>query len=204
MLYEGLITDLKRENGTNYDSFNTLKSECLDFFVNAFTAVDPPVKALYKQQHKITIDDTLEHSLFDSVQDLVIKANTLIAPKIIQVYFNGLFTTLSGASSTFTVKFGNTIIFNGNVSYLNNRTDYFIEGLYTFTVREIGINGKIILQGRDIILTSATQYTVALKESTLTQEVTIDTTVDNLLDILFKWNNAGCKLISSNGYILTF
>ena len=32
----------------------------------------------------------------------------------------------------------------------------------------------------------------------------VDTRVDNLLDILFKWNSSGCKLISSNGYVLTF
>ena len=69
------------------------------------------------------------------------------------------------------------------------------------TIRSIGANGKAILQGRDIAQSSDTQYTVSVLPRKTLEPVTIDTTVDNLFDMNFKWNTSGGSLIVSNAII---
>ena len=56
-------------------------------------------------------------------------------------------------------------------------------------------------EGIDIAQSSDTQYTVSMLPRQTLEPVTIDTTVDNLFDMNFKWNTSGGSLIVSNSII---
>ena len=94
--------------------------------------------------------------------------------------------------------FGSTLLESSEATYLNNRTNYYIENEIILTVRSIGTTGSIIYQGRDLVQTSDTQFTASLFPRKTLVPITINTTVDNLFDLRFKWGSTGNSIIVSN------
>lgn len=157
---------------------------------------------IYTSYAKVTIDDTLEHSLFSPTykgRGLLIPKNTLREGDSYRIKFNGLFSTATGATSTHKVYFGNLLI-TMNAGYALNRVNYYIEQELLITVRSVGINGTLIFQGRTMTQDDS-QYHTSVAPIMSTLPIALNTTIDNQIEQLFKWNTAGQSLIVSNATI---
>jgi len=201
--FECHISDIVDKNGDAYADYNDLISHVGDFFADALVRGGCP-RTIYKATEKTEIADVDEHSLFNSSYSgvgRIIPSNSLRVGSVIYVKMNGLFTTLTGGSSTNKILLGDTQLETSSVTYLNNRTNYYIENEIIATVRSVGVNGSIIYQGRDLVQSSDTQYTLAMLPRKTLVPITIDTTVDNLFDMTFKWNTLGGSLVVSNAII---
>ena len=198
--FEVPLSDIKKKDGTAYSDYNDLIAHVGDFFADALVREGCP-RTIYKSAAKLEIAGLNKTSLFSPTYSGVgrlIPANSLRVGSIISVKSNGLFTTLSGATSINEMKLGNTLLESSTVTYLNNRTNYYIESEILLTVRSVGTNGSIIYQGRDLVQSSETQFTSSLFPRKTLVPITIDTTIDNLFDLTFKWGTAGCSLVVSN------
>ena len=87
---------------------------------------------------------------------------------------------------------------SSTITYLNNRTDYYIENEIILTVRSIGPTGSLIYQGRGLVQSSDTQFTASMFPRKTLVPITIDTTIDNLFDLRFKWDSTGNSIIVGN------
>lgn len=157
---------------------------------------------IYTSYAKVTINDTLEHSLFSPTykgRGLLIPKNTLREGDVYHVKFNGLFSTATAAASTHKIYFGNLLI-TMNATYALNRVNYYIEQELLITVRSVGINGTLIFQGRTMVQNSS-QYDVSVSPITSNLPIALNTTIDNQIEQIFKWNTAGQELIVSNATI---
>lgn len=198
--YEVPFSEIVDGNGNAYSDYNDLIAHVGDFFADALVR-EGATRTIYKSTAKQEITSLNETSLFSPSYAGVgrlIPANSLRVGSVILVKSNGLFTTLSGATSTNKMLLGNTVLETSSATYLNNRTNYYIENEMILTVRSAGVNGSIIYQGRDLVQTSESQYTVSLAPRKTLVPITIDTTVDNLFDLRFQWSTAGNSIIVSN------
>lgn len=198
--YEVPFSEIVDGNGNAYSDYNDLIAHVGDFFADALVREGCP-RTIYKSAAKLEIAGLNKTSLFSPTYSGVgrlIPANSLRVGSIISVKSNGLFSTLSSATSINEMKLGNTLLESSTVTYLNNRTNYYIESEILLTVRSVGTNGSIIYQGRDLVQTSETQFTSSLFPRKTLVPITIDTTIDNLFDLTFKWGTTGCTLVVSN------
>lgn len=198
--YDVPLSEIVDKTNTPYASYAALVNATADFFADALVRVGCP-RTIYKAAAKLEITDTNTTSLFSPTYSGIgrlIPANSLRVGSVIYVKANGLFTTLSGATSSNEMKLGNTVLESSTVTYLNNRTNYYIENEIILTVRSVGANGSIIYQGRDFVQSSDTQFTASLFPRKTLVPITIDTTVDNLFDLTFQWGSLGNYLIVSN------
>lgn len=202
VIYSGPIAGLTDNIGTSYTNYDGLMAACADFF--DYAPGIGAVKNLLIAKAKVTINDTNAHSIFSTSyagRGLNIKGNSLRSGDMVAVEMNGLFTSLAGATSDFRILFGNTELFSQNITYLNNRTNYVISQRVLITFREIGTSGVVILQGFTSIQTSETQFTSAFVPVKLIAPVSVNTTIDNLFDMTFRFNNSGNELIVSNAIV---
>lgn len=157
---------------------------------------------IYTSNDKVTVDGLTEKSLFSpsyTGRGLLIPKLTLRVGDVYLIKMNGLFTTATGAQSILKVYFGNLIV-SQNTTYSLNRTNYYIEQELILTVRAVGTNGSLIYQGRTIIQND-NQYNVSVGPITTTAHVTIDTTIDNVINETFQWTAPNNSIIVSNAYI---
>jgi hypothetical protein len=160
-------------------------------------------KVIYKALAPVVVNGTTESTLFSPTYKGIgrlIPANTLKVGDVIVFKNNGFFTTATGGTSAFRVKFGNLTLFTQNVTYANNRTNYYIELELITTIRSIGSTGVLISQGRAMIQSSIS-YGVEVNPLVTLVPITIDTTIDNLLDLTFQWGSAGQSITVSNTII---
>ena len=160
-------------------------------------------KVIYKALAPVVVTSTAESTLFSPTYKGIgrlIPANTLKVGDVIVFKNNGFFTTTTGGTSIFKVKFGNLTLFTQNVTYANNRTNYYIELELITTIRAIGATGTLIAQGRAVIQNTST-YGVEIGPLVTFTPITIDTTIDNLLDLTFQWGSVGQSITVSNAFI---
>jgi len=160
-------------------------------------------KVIYKALAPVVLTSTTESTLFSPTykgKGRLLLANTLKVGDVLILKNNGFFTTAINGISAFRVKFGNTTLFTQNVTYSNNRTNYYIELELIVTVRAIGSSGVIIAQGRAMIQNNSS-YGVEVNPLVTLTPITINTTIDNLLDLTFQWGNTGQSITVSNAYI---
>ena len=160
-------------------------------------------KVIYKALAPVVVTSTTESTLFSPTYKGVgrlIPANTLKVGDVIIFKNNGFFTTTTGATSSFRVKFGGTTLFTQNVTYANNRTNYYIELELITTIRAIGTTGVIIAQGSAMIQNNSS-YGIEVNPLVTLVPITINTTVDNLLDLTFQWGTTGQSITVSNAIL---
>jgi hypothetical protein len=194
------LSDIVDINNTQYLSYQDLVNHVGDFFADALVREGCP-RTVYKSAAKLEITNLNETSLFSDTYAGVgrlIPANSLRVGSVILIKANGLFTTASGATSSNKMMFGNTLLESSEVTYLNNRTNYYIESEIMLTIRSVGTTGSIVYQGRDLVQTSELQYTLSMQPRKILVPITINTTIDNLFDLRFKWGSAGNSIIVSN------
>lgn len=194
------LSDIVDGNSTPYLDYQDLVNHVGDFFADALVREGCP-RTVYKSAAELEITNLDETSLFsDTYAGLgrLIPANSLRVGSVILIKANGLFTTLSGATSSNKMMLGNTLLESSEATYLNNRTNYYIENEIMLTVRSIGTTGSTIYQGRDLVQSSDTQFTASLFPRKTLVPITINTTVDNLFDLRFKWGTTGNSIIVSN------
>ena len=100
------------ENSTPYSSYQDLVNHVGDFFADALVREGCP-RTVYKSAAKLEITDLNETSLFSNTYagfGRLIPANSLRVGSVIFVKANGLFTTLSGATSSNKMMFGSTLL----------------------------------------------------------------------------------------------
>ncbi len=56
LIYKGLVTGIKREDGTPYEDIETLLSECKDFFVNPLNPLEKEVEGLQEDVNQLQVD----------------------------------------------------------------------------------------------------------------------------------------------------
>lgn len=158
---------------------------------------------IYTSSAKRVINNMIEQSVFSpdySGRGLVIPKDTLRKGYIFVIDLIGIFTTTAGASSINKVYFGNTLVFTQPATYSFNRTDYFIRTKLYMGIREIGVNGSLIMQGQTEVQND-TQGGSSTAPFNMNAPVTINTTVDNKIDSLFTWLSANQSLTVSMGII---
>ena len=141
-------------------------------------------KTRYVALAPVVINTTTPTSMFSSNFNgpgLTALANTLKVGQSFSLEFNGFSTTTQGAISTTIITFGNTVINTSSITHLNNRTNYYFYLKLIFTIREVGVNGSVIMQGHNIMQTSDSGG-IALNPKILYAPVAINTTIDNVLD----------------------
>lgn len=151
--------------------------------------------------NKVITNTTVETSLLNLTANTSKSWNSdiLAVGRTFLIKLRG-FASRQGGNVTIKIKLGSTIIATTgsvNPSSLNN--DMF-EIDFLFTVRSIGVNGKIIGQG--LFKNFSDNSTLQIKN---TVETTINTTILNAFDITWQWAtaNVGNTVTSTNLILIT-
>ena len=126
----------------------------------------------------------------------------LVKNRIYKICIKGVFSAAAGATATLSVKLGGVTLKSIVESFPNNKIDYYYEKEIFFGARTVGANGTVIMQGKSLVQDGSTGQS-SLIPLVLTTPVTIDTTKDNLVEVLFNWTteNASNNLRVSEAVI---
>lgn len=148
-----------------------------------------------------TVSNTVtETSLIGTgVGSLVIPADALIVGNTIRVQLRGFLSTTGSPNIDFNFKFGSTSVVTMGPSAAGTNVDNKEFSLwYTFTIRGIGTSGSII--GQSQVLIFSTHGTRNTYDIEMTSPVTINTTIDQTIDVTCTWGTAdvGDTITSTN------
>lgn len=161
---------------------------CFDIATTSANAITS-----YKHTQSIVIaNTTTPTSMF--VSDPIIPANSLKVGDSFLINIFGIISNTGTPDSTLSVKIGNTTIMTNTTTMSNLTGNYMSNIKILLTVRSIGINGSIIGQGFSTIVKDATPQSNGLNRGlSMSAPVTINTTIDNALSILYAWGTASAS-----------
>lgn len=150
----------------------------------------------YSQLASKTVANTdVETSLLNKNTDEyvgtnLILANTLKAGDIISIKAKGVISTASSApTTTLKVKFGATDLISNSGTLTGSWNAIYFELNAEITIQSIGATGKAIIGG-NTLFKDATIISAGVQRALIGSEVTIDTTINNLLDMTYTWSAA--------------
>jgi len=150
-----------------------------------------PVKFRQTADKTIT-NTTVETTLFGTgVGSLVIPANTFVAGSTIRLRMQGVISSPKDSAEevTFKVYLGNTVLtqMTGNLFQGMEAAALIIDLL--ITCRSIGSNGTVMPAGAVIIEIRSVGYQSLIRLNS-SNPISINTTIDNTLNLTFKWTAA--------------
>lgn len=127
-----------------------------------------------------------------SVGSKIILANTLTIGRTYRVKLKGYASGVQGATGTLKVYFGNDALVTSAATW-SSLTDVMFDVEFEFTCRTIGQTGSLIGEGRSFVSGGQGFATVAMRPLLMLTPITIDTTINNAIDITYAWSdvNAG-------------
>lgn len=138
-------------------------------------------------------------SFFDDTSAIgtrIIKANKCNVGTTFKIIIGLDLSVTGNPSNVLKVKFGNTTILTSTTT-LGNHTNDFAKIECDLTIKSIVASGTATLSG----FTYVAGTTDISRNLLVSTSVTIDTTVDNLLDITYQVGNTLCTIKTINSFI---
>lgn len=140
---------------------------------------------------KTITNTTVETSMFDGIVGTKkIAPNYLHAGQTIRVKLNGMYSCNNGVEATVKVKLGSVVLVSSTSSLTQSTTDALFELEFMFTCRSEGTNGTVIGQGRSVVYAGVGLSTATSRALKMSAPTTIDTTIENEIDITYTWGAA--------------
>lgn len=140
---------------------------------------------------KTITNTTVETSMFDGiVGSKKIAPNYLHPGKTIRVKLNGIYSCNNGVDATVKVKLGSVTLASSTSSLTQTTTDSLFELEFMFTCRTEGVAGTVIGQGRSIVYAGQGFSTATSRALKMMSPATVDTTIENEIDITYTWGTA--------------
>ena len=131
---------------------------------------------------------TTETTMFGSgVGSLSIPANTLIVGRTYRIKLKGYASGTNGDTSTLKVKLGSVELVS-SVGTWQTLTDIGFTLEFDFTCRTTGTTGTVAGNGYSLVSGGQGFSTVSMR-ALLAGTDTIDTTIDNLIDLTYQWSS---------------
>lgn len=132
---------------------------------------------------------TTETSMFSTgVGSLTIPANTLVAGRTYRIKLKGYASGNNGDTSTIKVKLGNTELVSSTGTW-QKLTDIGFTLEFDFTCRTTGATGTVAGNGYSLV-SGGQGFSTVLMRALLAGTDTINTTVDQAIDLTYQWSAA--------------
>jgi len=146
---------------------------------------------IFNQNSSVTVaNTTTETSLLGTgLGSATLPANFATVGRSIRVRSYGYISNTDTPSATLRIKVGSVTILTSTETLPSGLSNALVEFDFTFRFATIGATGTIIGQGSTKITPGAFVSSVG-RPLVMTEPVTIDTTVGNLLDVTYEWGTA--------------
>lgn len=137
-----------------------------------------------------TTTETSQFNLTNAIGTTLVRANTLKVGDIYRIETKVLLSTGVSQVATQRVKFGGVLLLENSGTLPNSLTDNYAEIQLDLRVLTLGSTGTITVQGRSLIQSTTGISTVVMRSMFSPSPVTINTTIDNTIDLTYQWAEA--------------
>lgn len=149
------------------------------------------IRNVYRTQTIQTITNTtVETTQFNgggAIGSKVIAANSLGVGDIIRINTKVLLSTGVNQEATQGIYFGNVKVIEAIGTLPSNLVERYAELEFDMKVLSIGENGTLCGMGRTLINSITGINTVVMRQLVTQGAVTVNTTIDNTIDLTYKW-----------------
>lgn len=200
--YKGAQIDEGVERGLTIGKVSELKTEDKSSIVGAINEINDGLslgRSLYTTTQPTEVTSDLPTSILNEEAKYgtgtvkVLPSNFLTKNRVIKINVKGIFSVSGSNSADIVFKLGDTVVLSAVETFDKKKTDYYFDLEIMFGAIT---SGQVTAQGRKLIRDD-NYGSAALIPLVSTQPVSIDTTQELEIDVLFNWGD------DAEGNILT-
>jgi len=150
---------------------------------------------MYQTMTTKTIENTTKETrMFDDTNCIgtrTIPANFLQAGMTIGIRVRNELSNVGNPTNTMKIYLGSTEIYNNSATLGAVHSNDFAEIHLEITIRSVGATGTLVAMGRTLILGNSD----VSRKIIVSTPITIDTTVENKIEIFYTWGTANASNI---------